>query len=855
MILFFSECSTEKNTSLTRFYHNTTAHFNIFFNGFESFKKGERTIDETSENYTQMLPIFKNEREDIQASISSDMDEAIKKSVKMIKMHSITVKPERKEPGKGKRAYELTTQQKEFYNQNEYNKWVDDAYLLIGKAHYFKGDFQGGLKSLHLIINKFRKEEIRFHAMYWIARTYSATANYNDAENYLKLITDDKTHPKELDALVDLAYADIFIKKGKLPEAIEKLEYIITSTKKKNDRARLKFILAQLYQKQNQGDKAFNLYAEVVKMNPPYEMVFNAKINMAKSFLSGSKGSDEIRKILSKMLKDDKNIEFKDQIYYVLAGVEQKDGNNETALKYYHESLKASISNPNQKALTYLALADIYFDKRKYLQAGEYYDSTMTMLDKKYPDYDQISNKAMGLKGLTDNLKLIAREDSLQKIAKMDTVKRDEFIKAIIAQVIADEQAELNAGMSGYNDQFNRGEYNQNNTKGKWYFYNTQALSIGKSEFQKIWGKRVLEDHWRRKNKTVLSDGFEDDETNGQDSGRISDIKKPEYYLQDLPLTDSLMKLSNQRIAKAYFDAGVIYERTLKDYDEALKSYHRLIERYPNNDLVLEAIFNMYLLHYNITKNSTLAENNRRIILEKYPYSKYAKILSDPNYLTTLKQNKEKIDRIYEEAYKLHKDKKYPEVLTKIEEAYTIADQNHLDPKFMYLKSLALGNMGKTNEMEQCLKELVLKFPNEDVTPLAQNTLDLLASGKYNPDYYQQGRDSVYYLAYTFHVKDTAASHVKYMLTTYNAKTYQKENYKSELSELDKETSILLVKKFNNETTVLEYRNKLMGEEQFNSLFYRGVKPFVISQTNYQKLLKLPIVDKYMEFYKQYYQN
>jgi tetratricopeptide (TPR) repeat protein len=691
---------------------------------------------------------------------------------------------------------------------------------------------------------------MRFYAMYWFARTHSATGNFNEAENYLKLITDDKTHPKALNYDIDLVYADIFLKKGKINEAIEKLEFIVKLTKNKNDKARLKFILAQLYQKDNQGDKSIALFAEVIKMNPPYEMVFNAKINMAKSFLTGSKGSAEIRKILTKMLKDEKNIDFRDQIYYVLAGIEKKEGNEDKALEYYHESIKKNVSDKNQKALSYLALADIYFEKRKYLPAGEYYDSTMSVLDKKYPDYEQISNKASGLKGLTDNLKLIAREDSLQVVAKMDSSKRITYIQAIIAKLIADEKAELNKGNATYSDQFNRGEYDNNNLKGKWYFYNPQALSIGKSEFQKVWGKRILEDNWRRKNKTKVMDEFSDEENTSGDSGRISDNKKIEYYLQDLPLTDSLVNISNQKIAKAYFDAGVIYERKLSDYSEAVKSYNTLIERFPQNDLVIESLFNMYLLHFNHTKNNSSAEKNRSIILQQYPFSKYAKILSDPNYLVTLKQNKEKIDKAYEEIYHLYKGKKYPEVLNKIEEAYQISEQNHLDAKFMYLKGLAYGNLGKTEDMEAVLKDLVLKHPKEEVTLMAQNILDLLASGKYDPEYYKTTRDSAYYLAFAVHSKDTVGSRIKYLLTTYNAKTFVKENYKTELITLDKETNIILVKFFTDETSVKDYQTKISSTEQFYNIINSGYYPFFISASNYIKLNKLPIIDKYLEFYK-----
>ena len=350
--VFFS-CSTEKNTAVSRFYHNTTAYFNIYFNGYESFNNGINTIKETPEDYTQLIPVYKAERKDLQTAVSSDMDNAIKKAVKMIKMHSITVKPKRKEPKKGRRAYKLTDKEKAFYAKTEYNKYVDDAYLLIGKAHYYKGDYTGGLRSLHLIINKFRNEEVKYDALYWIARIKSAEGSYPEAINYLKLITDDSKHPERLNPGIDKCYANIYIKQKKYSQAIEKLDYIISKTKKKKDKARLKYITAQLNQKINEGDKAIELFSEVIKMNPPYEMAFNAKINMAKAFLNSSEGSEKIRKLLNKMLNDDKNIDFQDQIYYVLAGIEQKENNEKQAVEYYKLSAEKSIYNDNQKALSY----------------------------------------------------------------------------------------------------------------------------------------------------------------------------------------------------------------------------------------------------------------------------------------------------------------------------------------------------------------------------------------------------------------------------------------------------------------------------------------------------------------------
>ncbi len=810
-----------------------------------------KTIEQTSENYTQFLPIYKNEREDIQSAISGDMDIAIKKSVKMIKMHSITVKPKRKEPKKGKRGYKLTKKQKEFYSKSEYNKYVDDAYLLMGKAHYFKGDYVGALRSLNLILNKFRKEEIRFDAMYWIARTQSAQGNYREAENYLKLITDDKKHPEKLNLDIDIAYADIFLKQKKYKKAVEKLNFIIEKLKKKKDKARFKFLTAQIYQKINEGDKAIKLYEEVVKLNPAYEMVFNAKINMAKAFIDGTGNSEKIKKILAKLLKDDKNIDYQDQIYYVLAGVEKKEGNEDEAVSLYKKSVNKSISNNNQKALSYLSLADIYFKRRAYLPAGDYYDSTMSVLNTKYPEYDLISAKANNLKELTDNLKLINREDSLQRIAKMDSVKRTAFINGIIQKLIADEKAALNAGQPTNYDNFNRGDFQQNPAKGKWYFYNPQALSMGKSEFMKIWGKRKLEDNWRRMNKQIISENIEDEETSKSDSGRVTDNKKVEFYLQDLPLTDSLIAISNKKIAKAYYQAGVVYERRMKDYPEATKSYKGLIKRFPKNDLIVEAYFNMYLLNFKHTKNKTEAEKYRKKILTEYPYSKYAKILSDPNYLVKLKANKKKIDDLYANAYSYYKAKKYNRVISATDSAFSISRQNHLEAKFLYLKGMSIGSIGNHKEMKNILTELVTKFPKNEITPQAQNVLNLLKSGKYDPNYYTSEASNSYYYCLITNKKGGISDNIKYILTTFNVSKYDKEKLLVEVKDFEKDKKIISVKFNTNDVNkVKSYIIDLQENNKFKKLSNSDYQDFIISNKNLQKLQKLPIIEKYLKFYK-----
>ena len=46
----------------------------------------------------------------------------------------------------------------------------------------------------------------------------------------------------------------------------------------------LTYLLAQLYEKTGDGARATALYSDVVKMNPPYDVEFNARINIAGVF-------------------------------------------------------------------------------------------------------------------------------------------------------------------------------------------------------------------------------------------------------------------------------------------------------------------------------------------------------------------------------------------------------------------------------------------------------------------------------------------------------------------------------------------------------------------------------------------
>ncbi len=835
-----ASCSTEKNTASRRFFHNITTRYNIYFNGYTAFDKGIKTMNDAKENYVQLIPIYKNEPSEIHSQMGGDMDIAIQKSVKAIKMHSITVKPDLKK-GKGK----LTPEQKAFMKKSEYNKWIDDAYLLIGKSHYYKGEYQVAMKSLQTILAKFRTEPIRFDALYWIARCYASMLQPGEAENFIKKITDDAEYKGNLDNELEMLKADIAIKQKKYEVAINILQKQIPNIKKKNKKARISYLMAQLENEVGNKAQARKYYEEVIKMNPSYDMVFTSKIKMAESYEAEQGNSDKLKKSLKKMLNDDKNIDYQDQIYYALAQIAMQENDEKSAEENFLQSTLKSTNNQNQKALSFLALAQLYFKQMKYLKAGAYYDSTMTAISPSFKDYQEISVKNSNLHVLTDNLLIVNTEDSLQRVAQMDETKRNDIINDLIAKVKEQENQQKNKGLRIGYDPFQSRDYSAKSSKGKWLFYNAQAMSIGKNEFRKMWGNRKNEDHWRRSNKAMI---VENDDENQNTSGVETDNKKPQFYLQNLPLNDSLMAISKEKEAQALFKVAETYDKNLHAYKEAEEKYLYFVKKFPNHKLEVEVYFNLYMLYTKNMKNKKNADYARNKILEKYPNSKYAQILSNPNYLEQLRQTKDQVSNLYEKCYLAYKADQYSEALQFINQATEISPQNDLIAGFNYFKAMTYGKLGNRDSMQNILNDIVEKYPDAPITPQAQKTLAVLKSGKYDPNYFtQNASDKDFYYIFISDDAD-AINKIKFLLVNLSVDLFPSKNLKVEEGTFKKQKQII-VKSFNNQQDAMRLFSEVQNSTDYRNLKANSYHAFCISKSNYDKLKKLPIIEKYMTFF------
>jgi tetratricopeptide (TPR) repeat protein len=664
-------CSVEKNTSLSRNFHNLTSHYNIYYNGYESYKRGiERARSSVRNDYNRILPLFLFEDEGVNSAVNADMKRAIDKATKVITFHSITAKPKVKEGNQ-------SAKDQDFYEQNEYNKWVDDSYMLMGKAYMYQGEYFLAAETFKHIMITFPREEIRFAAMTWLARSYIMVGETREAERILTTLTDESEFPD--DYLVDLhtTLSQLHIAYLEYPRAAEQLELALERKgNHKEEKIRYTYILAQLYEESDQNKLALEKYKRVTRYNPTYEMAFNAQVSMAEVFESGQTDSGDLKKLLRKMLRDSKNTEYKDQIYFALGNIAMEEGEKELAIEYYQLSVSTSVQNQYQKGYSSLTLAEIYYEEPEYILSAAYYDSAVSFLDRNYPGYAGLATLSASLGDLVYNVTSYELEDSVQILAALPEEQRLAVIDALIEQVRQEEEEARLAEQQSMQDMaFNQSMLyggNQSNTGmreqqgGKWYFYNLNAKSFGQPEFRMKWGERRLEDNWRRKNKQTISDrtqeGAEGDTLSGDKSTPLFDNKSREYYLINIPLNDSAMKQSHLRLEDALYNMGVIYKEDLLDYNESIQSFQELIYRYPDSRFGPHVYYLLYELNNNIQKPQE-AKYYSDQLTDRYPESHYSLLLTNPNYLSELEEEEMKVVRYYEGIYLQYQLKKYAEVI------------------------------------------------------------------------------------------------------------------------------------------------------------------------------------------------
>jgi len=888
LISLHSGCSTEKNTRASRTYHNITSHYNIYFNANESEKKGETNIEESIEDdYTRILPIYKASNPSAAQLVKSDMDNAITKASKLIEIHSITKKPKRRRAG-GSRKYQ------EFASQEEFNKWIDDSYLLIGKAYFYEHNFIGAIDNFSYVTRKYPDGDTKYDAYVWLIRSYSEMGRYMEASEVIQQLQGDDNFPRRLERDLAIATADYYKKQNEYAEAIKFLDIAIQKTFWKSNKARLEYIVAQLYQDIGKPDKASEAFHAVTKMNADYKLKFNAMINAAGVF-SGKGDSEQLKKELRKMLRDKKNIDFRDQIYYALGNLFIKEGDKKTAIENYRQSVATSFQNQFQRALSSVTLGDIYFQDLNYEGAQAYYDSAMIIIDNTYPNYDELSAKYNSLTNLVDDLNTVEREDSLQKVALMPENEREALISQLIKETQEKQRNMENLALQGQQTQgyyrsnrYRMGMGSQQSGAG-WYFYNPQTVSYGKVTFQQRWGKRVLEDNWRRSNKNTVSMDEMNEMAEAVDSSKMvvreKDPLKREFYTQDLPLTDSLMAVSNEKIRDALYNAGKIFKSEFSNYVRSAESFEDLNKRYPKNIYLLSTYFDLYDL-YELMGNKEKSNYYRNLIISQFPESKYAQYLINPNYFTEMAVLTDSLNQMYQKAFQDYKSGRYRRIIPLTASMKKLKPDSTILSKIDFMGTIAQGTQTNVHEFESLLKGYIGNYPKADPTPLAKEILTLIQDstladyqklvemgyinkeiqneellpenqmqndefgGKFS---YDQDLLHYFVIAYPRTAK-IDLNRLKFDLANYNIDHYTKIDFDIETENLNDKTALVIVRALENKENALIYHGAIIRKSSvFKTLKDINFVNFVISSTNYREMMDEKSMADYLKFFVKNY--
>lgn len=871
-------CKGFKNTKLGHWYHNTTARFNGYFNAKEKMIVIEDNLfAQHVDNFNNIIDVFTIADDKSPKTVAGDADIVIKKCSRVIRKHDVS-------------------------------KWVKNCYFLIAKSNFYKRDYYTASETFEYVNDRYPNTKPGQESLIWIVRCSMELKKLNDAQGMLAVLEKNKKLSEDLKPYLHLVEADYYIRTEDYKRAAENMELALPHYHKKKFKTRYMFILAQLYQRLGENAKSEAYYKKVIKKNPVYELAFQSRLGLA----DVSTNNKEVEKYLNKLLKDEKNAAYYDQIYFVMAKTEIKQGNIPKAIDYLKLSAQASKLNRNQKAISFLMLADIYFKQPEYPLAKAYYDSAGKFIDPTYPGYDAFKARQSVLSDLITNLITIQQNDSFLMLAKMDSATLSKFIDNIIEkehQKALQQSSNMvnNSPGSGNNPAFNTPSsmadnfINQDESNAKaGYFYNPSALSMGYSDFINKWGNRPKADDWRRKNKPVANTENPNDKIdtlinntagNNTPSPTINQLSqaanvpaaKQKYYV-NIPFSQSAKNIDNAKIEQALINEANIYNNNLNDKAKAIQTYEELLQRYPNGNHMLEAHYDLYRIYSEDSSASARekADFHKNFILKNYPGSTYATLISNPDELRAkfIERNKnEALEKLYQDAFDNYNSGNCDAIAKDEIEANSKVGINYLKARFAYLRTLCYGKSQTPQVFIDSLKAFNIKYPGNEVAkqvglqinylqeqinnaqkpagnnpaPKSDSASAVVKKPEEEKSPYIKSMDEPHSYAIVF-PKQSNANVVKTAFSNYNTDNFADKKLDMLSFLLDNENQVLIIKTFDNAKDALAYSESIQRIPNFFSdLNIKTHQEFIISDTNLTTLVKQKKVSEYLKFYKDNY--
>ena len=757
MLVLLAACSNKTNTARSRFWHSFTTKYNVYFHGKANYDEQLKAMmDGYEDDYSQQLYMHPAEaRANPKAKQpGGSFDRTIEKMEKAITLHSIKKKPKRKS-GKGRDA-----KYQEWLARDEYNPFLHNAWYLLAKSQYMKGDFLDAAATFRYIARHFTwKKDLVQESQVREALCYCALGWTTEADNVLSRIHMDEITNKKVRALANAAFADYHIKASEPEAAVPYLEQAVKGFKG-NEKVRMNFILGQLYEKIGDKRKAYLAYKRAGSSSgSTYRTKFNARIKQSAVY-EGANIASEV-KALKHMTRYDRNKDYLDQIYYAIGNLYLSHGDTATAIENYKISIEKSPQEKAKvdKAISQLTLGGLYFDMRQYDDAQPCYAEGITQVNEDYPNYKMLKKRSDVLDELAVYSQNVTLQDSLLRLAKMTPEEQRAVIAKIIEELVKKEKEQkdsieraeyLNEQASQGNNLQDNAPTNVINTDNSWYFYNAGTKNAGKTQFQKQWGSRKLEDNWRRHNKYTFS--FDDEEADSTMAAlsdsvvvdvitgdtikvdpeavkRAEDPHYEEYYLKQIPKTEEEIQAAHEIIQEGLYNMGLILKDKMEDYDAAAFEFNQLLENYPDNTYRLDVYYNMYMMYMRNGQDADAAPY-RDSILVCFPESKYGIAMQDPNYLENLKNMNRDQENMYEAAYANYLSNNHSAVHEAYAEMMRKYPLSKIMPKFMFIDALSYLTEKDHAKFQETLKDMLQRYPQTDITPTASEIVKQLNQGR-----------------------------------------------------------------------------------------------------------------------------
>jgi len=901
-------CSTKNNTSGTRAWHSFMAKYNTLSNGQIAFQEGlDAQLRGHQDDYSNLLPIYISTKKATAGLGNSNYETAIEKAEKAIKLHTIKKKPVMS-------GGKLSAKEREFRNRKEFNPALKKAWLMMGKAQFNQGEFIEAASTFNYIIQMYSTQpEVSSVAKAWLARCYVALEWPYDAEDLLnKMRRDTMTVQSQREK--DNTMAGFLILAERYEEAIPYLKETIKHTRGKLQRARLNYLLGQLYNELGDSKMAYKYLGKVTRSNPPYEMEFNARIMQTEVMSEGQ--SKKMIKKLNRMARSERNKDYLDRVYYAIGNIYMSTDDTTRCIAAWEKGIDKSTKSGPAKAMLLLRLGRLYWDRENYIDAQRCYQQCIGILDKEHEEYKETERRSKILDEVAPPLSDVKLQDSLQVLAKLPEAELFKAIDRVIEELKKKEKEEAKKaaamgqtpgapGVAGANQQNANAANRQpqtnmgmNQQKGAWYFYNPLTVQNGKQEFQRRWGQRANEDNWRRSNKRVeKNDDFEEydygdedeemadslgigdegteddtsDEEKALQDSLANDPHQREYYLKQIPFTEEQLQSSNMILSEGLYKAGVLEVEKVENFPLALKTLLRLLNDFPEYEKKEDVYYHLFLLTGRMG-DSEEAERYKTLITEEYPEGKIAALLNNPNYVMIATQGTHVEDSLYSDAYKAYMEDRYEVV----EENYKFCTDNFPEgknrAKLLFVHAMTQLYTEHRQEFMEELKELVQKYPQDEITEMAKSIVKgleegrLLSGDKYDAtgiwgrrtasvegdstaiaDTLKADRFTNFNFVLAYPTDSLNQDQLLFELARFNFTNFMVRNFDIELMDLSG-ISMMVVHGFLSYDEVHAYAQNLYNHHHMATIL-QGIRTVLISDDNLKMLGRQYSFDDYAEFF------